>query len=155
MLKHPLPGRLRRTSGLMLIAALVATGTFAAWAAQPRGSSTVGAAKEAVAAGSTPATPVTANAGALTPPGYPPEALAKHLTGKVVLQLRVGADGNVKDVKVVSSKPAGVFDQATMQAASKWQFNPGKDSRGNRVEAWVQVPVEFAPDRARKPASAK
>jgi TonB family protein len=153
MLKHPLPGPLRRASGLMLIAAMVTTGTFAAWAAQPGGSSTVGETKETVAAASTPATPVTADA--LTPPHYPEEALAKHLGGKVVIQLRVGVDGNVKDVKVVSSKPAGVFDQAALQAVSKWQFNPAKDAHGNNVEGWVRVPVTFEPNEPKKPASAK
>src|SRR6185369_12001110 len=97
-------------------------------AAQPGGSSTVGETKGTVAAASMPATPVTADPGALTPPRYPQGALAKHLGGEVVVQLRVGVDGNVKNVKVVSSKPAGVFDQVAIQAASKWQFKPGKDA---------------------------
>jgi TonB family protein len=153
MLKHPLPGRLRRASGLMLIAAMVTTGTFAAWAAQPGASSTVDKSKASVATASTPATPLTADA--LTPPRYPVEALVKHLGGKVVLQLRVGADGSVKDVKIVSSKPAGVFDQAAMEAASKWRFNPAKDAHGNNMESWVQAPVTFEPNDPKKSASAK
>jgi len=155
MLNHPLPGPLRRASGLILVTAMVTTGTFTAWAAQPGASASVGEATTTVAATSTSATPVTADADALTPPRYPAAALAKHLAGKVVLQLRVGVDGSVKHMKVVSSKPAGVFDQAAMQAASRWQFNPGKDAHGNNVEGWVQVPVTFSPYDAKRPASAK
>ena len=35
MLKHPLPGNLRRKSGLLAVLLLVVSGAYGAWAAQP------------------------------------------------------------------------------------------------------------------------
>jgi TonB family protein len=47
MLKHPLPGRARRVFGLIAVAAFVAAGSYAAWAAQPAAPATTSAPAEA------------------------------------------------------------------------------------------------------------
>jgi TonB family protein len=146
MLKKPLPGIVRRTSGSILVAAVILTGSYGAWAAQP-----------AVAHSGTHAVPASTStdaspAAAMTPPHYPAEAIAKKIGGRVVLKLLVGADGNVKSVKVESSKPSGVFDKVAVEAASKWKFNPST-SHGKAVEGWVRVPVDFSPDSNKKPSA--
>jgi TonB family protein len=135
MLRKPLPGTLRRRTGLILVAAMVVSGSYAAWAAQPGKSA--------------PATPMPAvssitDADVLTPPAWP-EGVAKDRTGNVWLNLLVAADGRVIQVKVESSNPAGVFDAAAVAAASQWRFNTARDNLGKKVQGWVRVPVQFAP----------
>jgi TonB family protein len=143
MLQKPLPGSVRLACGSILVAALVLGGSLSAWAAQP-----VASGKHAATLSrTTPATP-----DATTPPHYPADAVAKHIGGKVNLLVLVGADGAVKNVKVESAIPAGVFDQSAINAAIKWAFHPAT-SHGKAVAGWVRVPVEFAPDD--KPKTAK
>lgn len=148
MLKKPLPGMLRQTSGFALVVAVILTGSYTAWAAQPATRQYDGNHSPAVPAKTDPSA-----AGELVPPSYPAGAAARGIGGRVVLRLLVGADGSVKTVKVESSKPSGVFDKVAAAAASTWKFHPGT-SHGMAVEEWVRVPVDFAPDRNQKPATA-
>ena len=149
MLSKPLPGTTRRVSGLVLIVAIVAAGSYTAWAAQP------GSSPANVNATTSPAAPETdkpampgvssiTDADVLTPPEYP-AGVSKDQPGKLLLEILVGADGTVKDVRVVKSDPAGVFDDVTKKAALQWRFNTARTSEGKKVEGWVRVPVEFAP----------
>ncbi len=78
-------------------------------------------------------------------PPYPPAAIAAKQSGKVVLLIDVAADGSVSDVKVETSTPAGVFDQATIDAARTWTFKPRIES-GKPVAGRVRVPVTFDVD---------
>lgn len=78
----------------------------------------------------------------LPPPVYPSEAVEKRLSGVVVLVIDVDAEGNPVDVVVESSEPASVFDQAAVDAASKWKFNPRIED-GQPVAGRVRVPVRF------------
>lgn len=79
-------------------------------------------------------------------PKYPAEALAQRIGGKMVLAIDIDATGKPIEVEVVQSEPAGVFDQATVDAAMQWRFQPEiKD--GKPVSSRVRVPVEF---RAKK-----
>lgn len=79
---------------------------------------------------------------AMPPPVYPKAAVEQKVTGKVVLVIDVDAAGNPVEVVVESSEPAGVFDQAAVDAASKWKFDP-KIEDGKPVASRVRVPVEF------------
>ena len=76
------------------------------------------------------------------PPAFPADALAKKQTGKVVIQLLVGADGKVKDLKIEKPSPIATFNNAATAAARKWTFRPAT-THGKPVEEWVRVPVEF------------
>jgi TonB family protein len=79
---------------------------------------------------------------ALPAPAYPKEALAQHINGKVVLLIDIDAQGNPTNVVVDKSEPAGVFDQASIDAARKWKFQPAvKD--GIPVAGRISVPVQF------------
>ncbi|MBS0192735.1 MAG: TonB family protein [Proteobacteria bacterium] len=133
MLKKPLPGALRRIFGSIVVAGLVSAGSFGAWAAQP-------AVHHLAHVASTHPQFVSMN-----PPAYPAAAEAQKQSGTVVMQLLVGTDGTVKNLKIEKASPAGVFDQVSTDAARKWIFRPATEN-GKPVAEWVRVPVEFKPD---------
>ncbi|WP_226469090.1 TonB family protein [Luteimonas panaciterrae] len=133
MLKRPTPTVRRSLSGMAFVSMLAAGGAFAAWASQP-------ADKTKAAPAVTQSTDVRATQS--TPPLYPKDAAAKHVSGQVLLHVLVATDGSVKDVRVKKSDPPGVFDVNTIAAAKQWKFTP-KTVKGKPVEGWVQVPVTF------------
>ena len=75
------------------------------------------------------------------PPAYPEEAKRRGLRGKVVLHVFVEDDGVPCWVKVVSGDP--ILADAAVEAMASWRFHPA-EKEGNRVGAWMEVPVEFA-----------
>lgn len=79
-----------------------------------------------------------------TPIDVPADARARNLSGRVVLSLRIGADGSVRAVKVLESTPPGVFDAVVTAAVRGWEFEPAT-YRGQPVEVWATLPVEFSP----------
>lgn len=79
-----------------------------------------------------------------TPIEVPADARARNLAGRVVLSLRIGADGAVRAVKVLESSPPGVFDAVVTAAVRGWEFEPAT-YRGQPVEVWATLPVEFSP----------
>jgi len=56
-------------------------------------------------------------------PEYPPDAKARGVQGNVILEIRVDADGNVTDVKVLRSVDAAL-DQAAAEAVRQWRYAP-------------------------------
>ena len=70
-------------------------------------------------------------------PAYPAAAIARGLSGKVVLEIDVGVNGKPAAVSVV-----GVFDADAVAAAWNWQFSPAMDD-GKPVAGKVRVPVHF------------
>jgi TonB family protein len=144
MLKQPLPARTRRLAGSMLVATIIGCGTWAAWAAQPDAAAP--AAPKSVAAKSDAPflTRITEN-DSLPPPAYPSGFL--NVSGNVEIELSVDAKGNVKDVKVLKADPAGVFEQATIDAAMKWKVTPPMKN-GVPVAGRFRTTVEFRPDGA-------
>jgi protein TonB len=55
-------------------------------------------------------------------PQYPPEALAGHRAGKVVLEVEVGADGSVSNIRTLSGDP--VLAAASAAAVRNWHYQP-------------------------------
>lgn len=78
-------------------------------------------------------------------PEYPDEAKERQQSGHVVLRLRVGPDGRVREAIVEKSVPVGVFDAASLEAAKQWTFDPPTEN-GVPVEGWVRVPIRFDAD---------
>ncbi len=56
-------------------------------------------------------------------PVYPPEAKMAHITGTVVLDVMIGADGKVRDMRVVGS-PSKLLTQASLDSISNWLYKP-------------------------------
>ncbi|HEX4619688.1 MAG TPA: energy transducer TonB, partial [Steroidobacteraceae bacterium] len=77
------------------------------------------------------------------PPEYPQSALAKGIAGSVLLSFTVDTKGNTRDVQVVQSTPAGVFDRAAISAVKRWRYNP-VIVNGNAVDVPTRTLVRFA-----------
>lgn len=57
-------------------------------------------------------------------PQYPRQALRDGIEGEVILEITVAPDGSVRDARVKSAKPRGVFESAAVAAAYKGRFRP-------------------------------
>jgi protein TonB len=75
-------------------------------------------------------------------PEYPARARKKGTTGEVRLSLLVGIDGRVRDVRVLSSEPPGIFDQYAVSAVQQWTYTPAT-YEGEPVATRVTQPIVF------------
>ena len=57
-----------------------------------------------------------------TEPHYPPEAIAAHRAGNVVLEVQVAEDGSVSSVRTLSGDPA--LAAAATEAVRHWRYQP-------------------------------
>lgn len=57
-------------------------------------------------------------------PQYPRSAQMRGLEGEVHLKFDIMKDGSTGNVRIVSSKPRGVFDTAAKKAVLKWKYRP-------------------------------
>jgi TonB family protein len=57
-----------------------------------------------------------------TEPLYPPDALAAHRSGDVVLEVQVAEDGSVSNIRAVSGDPR--LAAAATEAVRNWRFQP-------------------------------
>ena len=58
-------------------------------------------------------------------PDYPHNARWDGVQGSVTLAYRIDDDGVPRDIRVLSAKPAGLFDRATIDALQRWRFAEG------------------------------
>ncbi len=73
-------------------------------------------------------------------PTYPEAAKQAGVSGKVLLQVEVDAQGSPVEVRVLQSVPE--LDGACIEAMWGWRFTPAK-RYGNPIGAWVTVPFDF------------
>jgi protein TonB len=73
-------------------------------------------------------------------PEYPQEALEQQIQGPVALDVRIGRDGTVQTVKLVSGQP--LLAEAAMAAVKQWQFKPHL-TKGQAVEMQTKVILNF------------
>lgn len=79
-------------------------------------------------------------------PVYPAAALIRGIQGQVVLQFGLTADGEVRNLQVVSATPAGVFDQAAIDAIQGWRYAPPDANTGSlRYRQTIAFTLEGAP----------
>lgn len=81
-----------------------------------------------------------------TLPAYPGMARNRRVEGWVVVEITVDRNGHVRNPRVVQASPAGVFDQAAMDAIQRWRFKPAR-REGAPVEQRVRQKVNFRLDR--------
>jgi len=74
-------------------------------------------------------------------PVYPSVALAVKEEGTVTLEATIDEAGNVKDLKVIGSRP--LLDKAAIDAVSKWRYTPTR-LNGVAVPIILTVRVTFA-----------
>lgn len=92
-----------------------------------------------------PMSPLPPPANRMPPPRYPKSAVEQGIDGTVVLIVSIDERGQPLDVVVEKSEPAGVFDQAAMDAAMQWRFTPEMKG-GRNVPGRVRVPIRFEAD---------
>lgn len=73
--------------------------------------------------------------------GFPPERLAQGASGTVNVSFVVGADGAVRQARVVSSTDAA-FDPPTLSALAVLRFSPATQG-GTPVATRVELPIEW------------
>ncbi len=109
--------------------------------AAQRASAAAAAASQATAGGANAAaTPAIINAHATRPlsAAYPPQALADKVTGHVIIEFTLKADGRATDITVVESQPAGVFDKSAIDGVARGRFDtsplgPGRKPQRARI----------------------
>jgi periplasmic protein TonB len=74
-------------------------------------------------------------------PVYPFEMRRAGITGQVVVAFIVDSRGNVREAYSLKSTHRE-FEQAAVQAVSKWRFRPGKKG-GRAVNTRMNVPIVF------------
>lgn len=130
MMTTPLPSRLRRRIGNVLIAAVLGTTVALAWASQSPIPATTGIADREAAFAQ------------VSPPPYPERALRDGISGNVMLSIVIGSDGKPNTINIVQSQPPGVFDAVASAAAAKWTFEPAV-ANGVAIASAVMVPISF------------
>ena len=75
-------------------------------------------------------------------PRYTEEARDNKIEGNVTMRVLIGADGQVKRVRIVRGLPDGLDEQA-IQAAYQLRFTPAMKD-GKPVAYWMPVVVEFS-----------
>ena len=78
-------------------------------------------------------------------PQWPREALIEGIEGYVVVEVTIGADGSVKDVRVIQAEPKRMFDRNVIRAVLKWKFKP-RIINGVPVERKAIQTLEFTLD---------
>jgi protein TonB len=80
-------------------------------------------------------------------PQYPPAARSAGITGVVVVEATVTADGTVEQVKVISG-PA-LLTEAAVNAVSHWKYEPTY-LNGQAVPVILTARITFSRDNAGK-----
>jgi protein TonB len=75
-------------------------------------------------------------------PVYPPMSRRMNEEGKVVLRVRVSAQGLPLAVELKQSSNHARLDEAARSAVERWRFVPARQG-SEAVEAWVLVPLNF------------
>ncbi|PZO09262.1 MAG: energy transducer TonB [Lysobacteraceae bacterium] len=93
--------------------------------AQPAPAPVVAAPVASPVAAPPPVARSTTPVGVRTPqPTYPREAARSGVTGEVTVEISIGANGSVTDVRVTRAQPRGQFDRAVINTVRDWQFEP-------------------------------
>ncbi|MBI3404024.1 MAG: TonB family protein [Acidobacteria bacterium] len=73
-------------------------------------------------------------------PAYSQSAKSNRLQGMVRLEVQIGKEGNVEDVKIVYGPP--ILSQAAMEAVKQWRYKPYV-LNGNAVPVVTAVYIDF------------
>lgn len=75
-------------------------------------------------------------------PLYPRQAREKGWHGRVILRLKVLADGTVASGTIYQSSGHQLLDDNAVKAATQWTFKPAKNG-GFPVAITVNIPIQF------------
>lgn len=77
-------------------------------------------------------------------PAYPQEAKSRRIAGTVKFEARIGRDGRIHDLQLLSG-PFALYDSARV-AVEKWEYRPTK-LNGEPVEVITTIDVNYALSR--------
>lgn len=77
---------------------------------------------------------------------YPSESREAKVEGSVLVSYDVNEEGLVSNIRVLSSSPTGVFDEAAIQFVRTWRFQPQKRSGIPEAVENVQSRISFTLD---------
>jgi protein TonB len=76
-------------------------------------------------------------------PRFPPAARHVRAEGEVQLQLLIGIDGSVEQVRILKvDRPGLGFEKASEDAVRQWRYRPAT-SDGVKVRMWVAIRIPF------------
>lgn len=75
-------------------------------------------------------------------PSYPYSARRRGVQGWVLVRILVSKAGEVSQVKVLKSRPKGVFEDTVRRTLRSWRFKPAMKD-GQPMAAWVQTTIRF------------
>ena len=77
---------------------------------------------------------------------YPPQARTQGVEGYVVVRYDVDAQGRVTNARVMSASPPDVFDEAALQAISRWRFRPAERGGEPQAITGIESRMDFTLD---------
>jgi len=90
-----------------------------------------------------PTVPDTGPVALLTPdPPYPDDARRAGVQGYVELEIQVSESGEVEEVRILESRPRGVFDRTCRRTVMRWKFRPAT-RRGEPAPGVVRQRIRF------------
>jgi len=75
-------------------------------------------------------------------PKYPEDAREEKVSGEVVIEAYVGADGKILEARAIKD-PDPRLTQAALEAFKQWKFKPAT-TKGKPVRAKMTVTIRFA-----------
>ncbi len=76
-------------------------------------------------------------------PKYPSLAAKNNVEGAVLLKFDISANGDTQNIRVVTAKPADVFDQSAINALSQWKYSVSN----NKASKDYLVQLDFRMDK--------
>lgn len=77
-------------------------------------------------------------------PRYPLPALRARVEGQAEVAFTIQPDGSVRDVRVLSSTPQGMFDASAAAVAQRWRFEATGEAHATRRTVRFRLPAEGA-----------
>lgn len=74
---------------------------------------------------------------------YPPQAREQGVEGYVVVRYDVDVEGRVRNPRVVSASPPEVFNEAAVQAVSRWRFRAPETDGEPQPVTGLESRLEF------------
>ncbi|MEG1412172.1 MAG: energy transducer TonB [Acidaminococcaceae bacterium] len=76
-------------------------------------------------------------------PVYPRVARNRNIEGTTRIRLLIGTDGSVENVDIVASAGDEALDQAAVDAAEQWLFQPAQNHYGKAIRCYTEIPITF------------
>ncbi|AYC31682.1 energy transducer TonB [Pseudomonas cavernae] len=76
-------------------------------------------------------------------PSYPAQARRRNQQGVVLVEVRLDARGEQRELRLLRSSGVDSLDRAALTAVAGWRFHP-QSQNGQAVPSRVQIPIQFA-----------